>query len=147
MINMIQNAKDQAAALAMNAYKAAVADGTLPEADAPQFNVEIPNDIDEFTTNIWENLNEANKISIYVRYVDLTTGVRSGKNRTVIGRYLRCRHKGIGNGQHDRHQKKYRKTCCYQGSQRDLDALHQFLFMYSKAFPSSVHYPSTSFPK
>ena len=30
MINMIQNAKDQAAALAMAAYKAAVADGTLP---------------------------------------------------------------------------------------------------------------------
>ena len=33
MINMIQNAKDQAAALAMSAYKAAVADGTLPEAE------------------------------------------------------------------------------------------------------------------
>jgi len=29
MINMIQNAKDQAAALAMNAYRAAVADGTV----------------------------------------------------------------------------------------------------------------------
>ena len=36
--------------------------------------VEIPDDIDEFTTNIWENLNDANKISIYVRYVDLETG-------------------------------------------------------------------------
>ncbi len=36
--------------------------------------VEIPNDIDEFTTNIWENLNDANKISIYVRYVDLENG-------------------------------------------------------------------------
>ena len=32
MINMIQNAKDQAAALAMGAYQAAVADGTLPQA-------------------------------------------------------------------------------------------------------------------
>ena len=31
MTNMIQNAKDQAAALAMAAYKAAAADGTLPE--------------------------------------------------------------------------------------------------------------------
>ena len=29
MINMIQNAKDQAASLAMAAYRAAVADGTL----------------------------------------------------------------------------------------------------------------------
>ena len=33
MINMIQNAKDQAAALAMAAYQAAVADGSLPEAE------------------------------------------------------------------------------------------------------------------
>ncbi len=36
--------------------------------------VAIPNDIDEFTANIWNNLNEQNKISIYVRYIDLTTG-------------------------------------------------------------------------
>ena len=34
----------------------------------------IPDDIDEFTKEIWENLNDANKISIYVRFVDLTTG-------------------------------------------------------------------------
>ena len=33
MINMIQNAKDQAASLAMAAYEAAVADGTLPRAE------------------------------------------------------------------------------------------------------------------
>ena len=33
MINMVQNAKDQAAALAMAAYQAAVADGTLPQAE------------------------------------------------------------------------------------------------------------------
>ena len=30
--------------------------------------------VDEFTTEIWENLNEANKISIYTRFVDLETG-------------------------------------------------------------------------
>ena len=33
MIHMVQNAKDQAAALAMAAYQAAVADGTLPQAE------------------------------------------------------------------------------------------------------------------
>ena len=44
MINMIQNAKDQAAALAMSAYKAAVADGTLPEAEVKTAPVEIPKD-------------------------------------------------------------------------------------------------------
>ena len=43
--------------------------------------VEIPNDIDEFTTNIWENLNEDNKISIYVRYINLKDG--SVENRMI----------------------------------------------------------------
>lgn len=36
--------------------------------------VDIPNDIDEFTSNIWESLNEQNKISLYVRYINLKTG-------------------------------------------------------------------------
>jgi len=36
--------------------------------------VYVPNDIDAFTNEIWENLNEANKISIYTRFVDLETG-------------------------------------------------------------------------
>ncbi len=34
----------------------------------------IENDIDAFTDKIWTNLNEQNKISIYVRYTDLKTG-------------------------------------------------------------------------
>ncbi len=52
MIHMIQNAKDQAAALAMAAYKAAVADGTLPEAEVKTAPVEIPKDTanGDFTT-------------------------------------------------------------------------------------------------
>ena len=44
MTNMIQNAKDQAAALAMAAYNAAVADGTLPAAEVKTAPVEIPKD-------------------------------------------------------------------------------------------------------
>lgn len=36
--------------------------------------VAVPNSIDEFTDKIWSNLNEQNKISIYVRYIDLSTG-------------------------------------------------------------------------
>ena len=52
MINMIQNAKDQAAALAMAAYHAAAADGTLPQAAVPAAPVEIPKDTanGDFTT-------------------------------------------------------------------------------------------------
>ena len=36
--------------------------------------VQIPDDIEEFTNSIWNNLNEQNKISLYVRYIDLETG-------------------------------------------------------------------------
>ena len=52
MINMIQNAKDQAAALAMGAYQAAVADGPLPQAEVRTAPVEIPKDTanGDFTT-------------------------------------------------------------------------------------------------
>ena len=52
MINMVQNAKDQAAALAMAAYQAAVADGTLPQAEVRTAPVEIPKDAanGDFTT-------------------------------------------------------------------------------------------------
>ena len=52
MINMIQNAKDQAASLAMAAYEAAVADGTLPRAEVKTAPVEIPKDTanGDFTT-------------------------------------------------------------------------------------------------
>ena len=52
MTNMIQNAKDQAAALAMSAYQAAVRDGTLPQAEVKTAPVEIPKDTanGDFTT-------------------------------------------------------------------------------------------------
>ncbi|MDP4134255.1 MAG: IMP cyclohydrolase, partial [Bacillota bacterium] len=36
--------------------------------------VDIPNDIDDFTNELWENLDSDNKISLYVRYVDLKSG-------------------------------------------------------------------------
>ena len=34
----------------------------------------IPADIDDFTEELWENLDENNKISLFVRYTDLETG-------------------------------------------------------------------------
>jgi IMP cyclohydrolase len=36
--------------------------------------VEIPDDIDEFTKILWDNLNVRNRISLYVRYIDLMNG-------------------------------------------------------------------------
>ncbi len=36
--------------------------------------ITVPNDIDTFTDMIWNNLNEGNKISLYVRFVSLSDG-------------------------------------------------------------------------
>lgn len=43
--------------------------------------VVIPSDIDAFTTSLWNALDEKNKISLYVRYVDLESG--SVENRMI----------------------------------------------------------------
>ena len=46
----------------------------LPSFCGEPKKVAIPNDIDEFTANLWEALNEDNKVSLFVRFIDLTTG-------------------------------------------------------------------------
>lgn len=52
-----------------------VCDGNpIPTFQGEPERVFINNDIDAFTNNLWENLNENNKISLYVKYVDLATG-------------------------------------------------------------------------
>lgn len=52
-----------------------VTDGNpIPTFQGEPERINIPNDIDEFTNDIWTNLNEQNKIAIYVRFVDLATG-------------------------------------------------------------------------
>ena len=52
-----------------------VCDGNpIPTFQGEPERVAIPDSIDEFTDAIWTNLDENNKISIYVRYVDLKTG-------------------------------------------------------------------------
>lgn len=52
-----------------------VCDGNpIPTFQGEPERVKIPNCIDEFTKTIWENLNDQNKISLYVRFVDLESG-------------------------------------------------------------------------
>ncbi|MBR5742675.1 MAG: IMP cyclohydrolase [Clostridia bacterium] len=52
-----------------------VTDGNpIPTFQGEPERVRIPDAIDDFTREIWDNLDEANKISLYVRYVDLETG-------------------------------------------------------------------------
>ncbi len=52
-----------------------VCDGNpIPTFQGEPERVQIPNNIDSFAKNIWESLDENNKISLYVRYVNLKTG-------------------------------------------------------------------------
>ena len=52
-----------------------VTDGNpIPTFQGEPERVAIPNDIDAFTNTLWNALNENNKISLYVRYIDLETG-------------------------------------------------------------------------
>ena len=52
-----------------------VTDGNpIPTFQGEPERVKIPNDIDEFADTIWTNLNNDNKISLYVRYTDLASG-------------------------------------------------------------------------
>ena len=46
----------------------------IPTFQGEPERVSVPNDIDEFFNDIWTNLDENNKISLYVRYIDLATG-------------------------------------------------------------------------
>lgn len=47
----------------------------LPSFEGEPKNVELPDvAIDELTDMIWKNLNEDNKVSLFVRYIDIETG-------------------------------------------------------------------------
>ncbi len=45
----------------------------LPSFEGEPKLVKIPNDIDEFTNGLWDALNEENKVSLFVRFIDLRT--------------------------------------------------------------------------
>ncbi len=47
----------------------------LPSFEGEPVLVGIEGDIDSFTGMIWDNLNEENKVSLFVRYIDLATGM------------------------------------------------------------------------
>lgn len=43
----------------------------IPSFEGEPTPVAVDNDIDEYTRTIWESLNEANKVSLFVRYISL----------------------------------------------------------------------------
>lgn len=46
----------------------------LPSFEGEPERVGISGDIDSFTASLWESLNEDNKVSLFVRYIDIETG-------------------------------------------------------------------------
>ena len=52
-----------------------VTDGNpLPSFEGEPEKVDISGDIDAFTELVWSSLNEENKVSLFVRYIDIATG-------------------------------------------------------------------------
>ena len=46
----------------------------LPSFSGEPKLVDIPNDMDAFTDMVWNSLNENNKVSLFVRFIDIATG-------------------------------------------------------------------------
>ena len=46
----------------------------LPSFEGEPKLVAIPDDMDAFTDMLWESLNEDNKVSLFVRYIEIETG-------------------------------------------------------------------------
>ena len=56
----------------------------IPTFQGEPERVSIPADIDAFTEELWTNLDENNKISLFVRYTDLATGE---KEQRIINKH------------------------------------------------------------
>jgi IMP cyclohydrolase len=52
-----------------------VTDGNpLPSFEGEPKLTDVPDEIDAWTDMIWNSLNEANKVSLFVRYIDIQSG-------------------------------------------------------------------------
>lgn len=51
----------------------------LPSFEGEPKQIDVPNDIDEFAKTLWDNLNEDNKVSLFVRYIDIKSGKTDSK--------------------------------------------------------------------
>ena len=51
----------------------------LPSFEGEPKLVDIPDDIAVFTELLWNSLNEDNKVSLFVRYIDIATGTYTTK--------------------------------------------------------------------
>lgn len=51
----------------------------LPSFEGEPTLVDIPNDINEFADIVWNNLNEENKVALFVRYINIEDGTYESK--------------------------------------------------------------------
>lgn len=51
----------------------------IPSFEGEPELVALEGDIDSFTRNLWESLNEENKVSLFTRYIDIKTGAEESK--------------------------------------------------------------------
>ncbi len=51
----------------------------LPSFEGEPEKISIPDDIDQFTDLLWNSLNEDNKVSLFVRFIDIATGEATTK--------------------------------------------------------------------
>ena len=51
----------------------------LPSFEGEPKLVAIPDSMEELASLLWENLNEDNKVSLFVRYIDIATGAYETK--------------------------------------------------------------------
>jgi hypothetical protein len=58
----------------------------LPSFEGEPKKIEIPNCINEFTDKLWEALNEDNKVSLFVRYIDIETGKATSR---IVNKYTK----------------------------------------------------------
>ncbi len=64
-----------------------IGDGSpLPSFEGEPKKIAIPNDIDEFTNGLWNALSEDNKVSLFVRYIDIKSGKYVSK---IVNKYTK----------------------------------------------------------
>lgn len=51
----------------------------LPSFEGEPKKISVPDDIDSFTNGLWESLNEDNKVSLFVRFIDIESGTADSR--------------------------------------------------------------------
>ena len=59
----------------------------LPSFEGEPKKITVPDDIDDFAEALWNALNEDNKVSLFVRYIDIATGKAQSR---IINKYVKA---------------------------------------------------------